>query len=312
MAEPVERHPAFDSMKQSPQGVYFLRQLTDLVGEGFDYFALERLAGAIDVWRIEGERGWGFLVEQRGEPQGDTARTGWGFRLMEPVPETLSVQGAMTAQRSGSPEKQVLIEPVEDRAEILFLPRRSSAPVLGLSAETIAELAERHPVTAHWRKRQGETLRDRVQRLLLTIAERVEIDRNDDLSIPYGTTRVFVRVIERESGDVVNVWAVTNLSVPPTPEFFQYIATKSDAWWFGHLSANVHQDGTAWVTFSHRLFADFLVDAELVTTVRLIGGTGDGIDEEIQQRFGGSVFHAPPAPADVPARPEDPPTGMYL
>jgi hypothetical protein len=99
MSKLRRKHPGFNTMEETAQGLYFLRHVYNLVGEGVRYFPLERLDDKADVWRIEGRRAWGLLVERTEGSDGDMWNLRWGFRLMEPVGDNLIVQATLSPQR---------------------------------------------------------------------------------------------------------------------------------------------------------------------------------------------------------------------
>jgi hypothetical protein len=135
-----------------------------------------------------------------------------------------------------------------------------------------------------------EAVREKVQRYLTDQFGTVQIDRDGDFTFRWGSARIFIRV--GELGDdktVVAIWAPTNNDVPPTPELFHYIATNN-AYTFGSLMA-VERGDKVNVAFKHSLLGDTLDPDELVLAAVLLAGTADQIDTEIQQRFGGRIFH---------------------
>ena len=89
---------------------------------------------------------------------------------------------------------------------------------------------------------------------------------------------------------IVTINAFTNYRVPPTQEFCHFLATNN-TYFFGALNAFEREDG-ANVRLSHTLLGDFLDPEELKVAVALLAGTADSIDTQIQQKFGGDVFHS--------------------
>jgi hypothetical protein len=133
--------------------------------------------------------------------------------------------------------------------------------------------------------------RSKVQHYL-TKNGRVEIDKDGDFTFQAGSTQVFIRVIDWGEGDtVVNVWAVVAGMVPVTPALFEFVATRSDEYMMGHLGCQVDEDGTAIVTFSHRMLGNVLDEEELVHAALAVASTADRLDDEIAATFGGRTFH---------------------
>jgi hypothetical protein len=139
-----------------------------------------------------------------------------------------------------------------------------------------------------------EATRAAVQRMLTDLLGRVEVDADGDFSFRVESARVFIGVVPFPEKDttIVNVFSHTNIDVPPTPELFRHIAVESDEWLFGHLGAT-EEDGAVTVTFSHRLLGGFLDPEELEIAVLAVATTANRIDDEIQRRFGGRLFHGP-------------------
>lgn len=340
MAKARRKHPAFNTIEETPQGRYFLLHVFNLVGGGLTYVALERLDDNSHVFRIEGERAWGLLVERPERRDGDSWTRQWGFRLVEPVDSDIVVQARLSARRwdpwlaygdaDDSPvrtatrsqrrqwdEQRARSGAERDRLELTVRPRgRRGVELVDVADKTILDLAVRHrpelPPHLGAAAQPSPTLRERVQAMLLETAERVEVDRDGDFSVNVDSSRVFVRILEMEPAPVISVWSVTNVDLRATPELFAYVATNADRWLFGHLGARTDEDGSVYVAFSHRLFGEFLHDDELLATVQVVGATAAQIADDVRQRFGGRVLGAAPDGGDEEPAGDEPPTGMYL
>lgn len=138
------------------------------------------------------------------------------------------------------------------------------------------------------------------------------------MSFPMGSTRVFVEVRDwRDPAGVVTVYAITNRSVPRSPELFEYLATHSDDFVFGRLAAWL-PDGepdSAWIVFRHTILGSTMDPAELRNAIMAVAVTADQLDDTIKERFGGLLFHEQaPEGGEQAAKPPDAtlPTGFYL
>lgn len=134
--------------------------------------------------------------------------------------------------------------------------------------------------------------KERVQAYLTRFGP-VSIDSDGDLSLPAGSTRVFVRVREHPNGEatLVDVWAIILRKVEVTPALFEYIATNTDNWVFGHPALFVDdKTNTATVIMTHRLLGDYLDLDELMYVVGGVAGSSDEFDDELQATFGGQKF----------------------
>jgi hypothetical protein len=131
---------------------------------------------------------------------------------------------------------------------------------------------------------------DRVRQMLARMFDGIEVDRDGDFTFRNGSARVFVSVEEAfREHTVVNVRAITNMQVPPSPDLFRYIATNNQ-YTFGALRAVETDDGVM-VSFRHTILGDTLDPEELMTAFATVAVTADDVDDEIQQRFGGARFH---------------------
>lgn len=129
-------------------------------------------------------------------------------------------------------------------------------------------------------------VKDRVQRMLVDLVGRVEVDSDGDFTFAFESTRVFVSVEEWiEDLSVVRVVSIPVWEVPGSPELFQFVATKSFR--FGSLFLFEREDGTFNVNFSHQLIGDTLDPEELNHAVKAVTFTADQLDDEIKGQFGG-------------------------
>jgi hypothetical protein len=136
-------------------------------------------------------------------------------------------------------------------------------------------------------------VRDKVQKILSSNFNRVEIDRDGDITLRHESARMFVRCWAKEEDDAPVIVAVESpllLRVKPTPELFKHIALHSDDYVFGHLSAREGDDGVL-VLFSYNLLGDYLDEEELLRACFGVLGTANDLDDELQSKFGGERFH---------------------
>ena len=134
-----------------------------------------------------------------------------------------------------------------------------------------------------------DRLRQKVEQILTGILGRVEVDQQGAFSFPFESTRVFVNVAPFHETSVANVYAITNVEVPATPELFRWIATHTDSWLFGHLGAEESDRGVT-VVFRRSVLGDFVDPAQLHQAVGIVATTANQIDEEIKRQFGGRLF----------------------
>lgn len=133
-------------------------------------------------------------------------------------------------------------------------------------------------------------VKDKVQRLISEFYAGVTLGQNGALVVPWDSARVIVRVSEyRDSSAVIEIIAVTNWSVPESPELFKHIATEANGYRFGSLSLYDNKDGTYNVNFSHAILGDSLDPEELKAAIGAVGWTANDIDDKIKAKFGGKM-----------------------
>lgn len=133
-------------------------------------------------------------------------------------------------------------------------------------------------------------VKEKVQRYLLEVLNRVEVDRDGDFTFRQGSTRIFVSVDAfGESSTSIRIVAPVIRDAPATPELFKYLATGNN-YRFGHLAASEKDDKVS-ILFAHTLLGDFLDPDELKLAVFLLARTADEIDDEIKSKFGGQAYH---------------------
>ena len=135
-----------------------------------------------------------------------------------------------------------------------------------------------------------KAVREKVQRYLLEVLNKVEVDRDGDFTFRQGSARIFVSVHPfGEDKTTVKVLAPVVFDAPASPELFKHVATEG-SYKFGHLSCN-EKDGKVTIYFLHTLLGDFLDPEELKMATFLLARTADEIDDEIVGKFGGKKFH---------------------
>lgn len=132
--------------------------------------------------------------------------------------------------------------------------------------------------------------KDKVQRLLTELLNSVQVDKEGRFHFRHGSSHIFVQARAWQESTVVDVIAPTNFDLPATPELFRYVATRVDTFVFGRLAATEHDKGVN-ITFSHTLLGDTLDPDELKTAVFAVASTAEKIDDEIREKFGGTLFH---------------------
>lgn len=132
-------------------------------------------------------------------------------------------------------------------------------------------------------------VKDKVQRWLNDAVGTITIDPDGDFTFRFGSTQIFIRVIDQEDRVLVFLQMPLLFEVPLTPELYKYVATEN-TYFFGKLAVS-ERDGVGSLLFLHTLLGDYLDAEELHAAIRGMVNTGDELDNELQARFGGTVFH---------------------
>lgn len=134
--------------------------------------------------------------------------------------------------------------------------------------------------------------RAKVQRYLTQNFTDVNVDKEGDYSLRHGSSRLFVKTRTRDTADFTWVTLEVPLlfEVPDTPAVFEYVALHADDYIFGHLSAYRGEKGIT-VYFTHSLLGDYLDEDELERAVGLMLSVANDLDNELMDKFGGTVFH---------------------
>ena len=151
-----------------------------------------------------------------------------------------------------------------------------------------------------------DATRDDVQSVLIDMFGKIEITQEKEFTFPFGSTRIFIDVFAIDEGtNVVNVYAIANVDVPPSEELFRFIALNADASLLGHLGA-IEREGVIDILFSHRLLAETLGSSELKRTVATVATAANEMDDVITERFGGrryrDVVQGSPPPSAGPSQ----------
>lgn len=138
-------------------------------------------------------------------------------------------------------------------------------------------------------------VRDLVQRELMELIGRIELDRDGDFSFTFDSAQVFIGIRPHElkrdvQSTLVRVFSITNVDVPISAELYRFIALRSADYVFGSLGAIEDGDSTARIVFKHTLLGDYLDPEEIAAAVMLVALGADEVDDEITKMFGGTRF----------------------
>jgi hypothetical protein len=145
-------------------------------------------------------------------------------------------------------------------------------------------------------------VKDKVSRFAREVFNVVQIDDDGDLVIPYESTKIFIRVFEREvsaemeefwsenqlSRTAVYVWAPTIFDVKPSNDLYKWVATEGADFFYGHCKVgSFGENGNVQVIFEITLAGDTIDPGELKQALLAVAMTADDLDDELQKKFGG-------------------------
>jgi hypothetical protein len=145
-------------------------------------------------------------------------------------------------------------------------------------------------------------VRDKVTRFAKEVFNVVMIDDDGDLVIPYESTKIFIRTLEREispdmeefwsenqlSRTAVYVWAPTIFDVKPSNELYKWVATEGTDFFYGHCKVSPFGDnGNVQVIFEITIAGDTIDPGELKQALLAVATTADDLDDVLKAKFGG-------------------------
>lgn len=139
------------------------------------------------------------------------------------------------------------------------------------------------------------SIKDKVQRYLTDVYEKVVVDSDGDFSFRIGSTQMWVAVSQVDKKEnrapyvAVRVFANTNNRVPPSPGLFEYVAFHG-RFAFGALRCYKKDEGVR-VFLEHTLVGDYLDPSELYICFSEMAYTADWVDDQIKAKFGGVLYY---------------------
>lgn len=137
-----------------------------------------------------------------------------------------------------------------------------------------------------------EEVRGKIQRLLANRFGHVKVDKKNRFVVPFESAVTFVEVRQwTDDETIVELTCPMLVDVTITPELTHWIAVEGQRFFFGHAVLNPTADGkTGWVFFKHNLLGDDLDEPELMRALDAIVLTGNRLDNELRDQFGGELF----------------------
>lgn len=121
-----------------------------------------------------------------------------------------------------------------------------------------------------------------------------QVDGSGSMSFRVGSTRVFVDVMPwSEEKTVIRITASLLAEIPRTPELIEWVALEGANYIFGSVRIGSDPDDADLMNavFAHNLLGDYIDKEEFSDALRAVAITADGLDTELESKFGGTKFH---------------------
>ena len=134
-----------------------------------------------------------------------------------------------------------------------------------------------------------EQVKSKVQSMLQKHGS-VTIDSDGDFVFEWGSSAVFIRIIDWGEGDIlVNIFSVVVRDIPITGELCEDLLTtraKTIGAW--SIERDPQNSKVGNLMFSTRILGNNLDEDELVKSIQLTGFVADEEDDQLVARYGGS------------------------
>ena len=134
----------------------------------------------------------------------------------------------------------------------------------------------------------ADAIRQKVQRIVAEELGSVTVDKDGDVRVVHDSAVSFISVIEQENRTIVKIWSILAVEIPATPDFYQWIASEGQGYFFARMIASPPDEhGQAWVKWEYDLLGDYLDRDELLNAMHVVVGLSNDLDDEIVTKFGG-------------------------
>jgi hypothetical protein len=137
--------------------------------------------------------------------------------------------------------------------------------------------------------------RDHIRKVVTNAIGPVLVASDETLGFTYGTAVVSVAVVEPfDDWPVVDMIGVILNDLKGGKDLFRSVVSEEPRV-IGRLSLYDDSDGTLALVYSHRMFADFVSDTDLVSAISFVAETANELTDHYMARFGGqtpSIWHA--------------------
>lgn len=137
-----------------------------------------------------------------------------------------------------------------------------------------------------------EAVRAKVQRILADKLGAIEVDRDGDFIVRFESVRTYITVNANSAGHtVVGFRCPLVRQVPITTDLYKWVAMEGQQFLLGSCCLMFENDQNfGWLTFDYAVPGDDLDESELMAALKAVIISGNHLDNEIQNRFGGKLF----------------------
>lgn len=137
-----------------------------------------------------------------------------------------------------------------------------------------------------------EQVTAKIQRLLANRFGSVRVDKDGDFVVTWQSAVVFVKAHAwGDDSTVVTIRCPLVVDAPMTEALCRWVAVDGQLFMLGNTRLNPSKDGkTAWIYFENTILADDLDESELMNSLDAVVITGNRLDNELQEKFGGELF----------------------
>lgn len=137
-----------------------------------------------------------------------------------------------------------------------------------------------------------DNLKQKVQRILTDNLGSVRIHRDGDYIVRNESAVVFIRAQEWGKDSLyVGVRSPLIVDVPISNELCRWVAIEGQQFMIGGCYLHAVDGGsTGSVWLQYGIIADDLDESELMNAVHMVAITGNKLDNELRDRFGGKLF----------------------
>ncbi len=131
--------------------------------------------------------------------------------------------------------------------------------------------------------------RDHIRKVVTNAIGPVLVTSDETLGFTYGTAVVSVAVVEPfDDWPVVDMIGVILNDLKGGKDLFRSVVSEEPRV-IGRLSLYDDSDGTLALVYSHRMFADFVSDTDLVAAISFVAETANDLTDQYMARFGGQT-----------------------